>query len=146
MGMLVEKVLNSWPQWGGVYVLCRSAWKSKCHATWVVSLVSLTSPSSPSPPIHPLPLLSPSPPTIPALHSLLEREGIPVDELRVMANIKRDQRHASKPDTAALFKTASVAQRVWKATDDMLLILGGSISALAVVVAIFLALLLYALF
>lgn len=68
-----------------------------------------------------------------------------MDELRVMANIKRDQRHASKPDTATLFKTASVAQRVWKATEDMLLILGGSISVLAVVVAIFLALLLYAL-
>ena len=102
--------------------------------------------SFPPPPFihcHSSPL--PSPPTIPALHNLLEREGIPVDELRVVAYIKRDQRHASKPDTAALFKTTSVAQRVWKATDALLLILGGSTAALGVVVAIFLALLLYAL-
>ena len=67
-----------------------------------------------------------------------------MDELQVVANIKRDQRHASKPDTAALFKTTSVVQRVWKVTDALLLVLGGNIAVLVVVAAIFIALLLYA--
>lgn len=64
-----------------------------------------------------------------------------MDELRVVANIKRDQRHASKPDTAALFKTTSVVQRIWKATDVLLIVLGGSIGVFAVAVAIFIGLL-----
>ena len=76
---------------------------------------------------------------MPALNSLLEKEEIPVDELRVVTNIQRDQRHASKPDTAALFKTTSVVHRIWKAIDIVLLVLGGSTGVAAVVVAIFIA-------
>ncbi len=37
------------------------------------------------------------------IKSFIEREGIPVDELVVKQNIKKDRRHASKPDTNALF-------------------------------------------
>ena len=43
----------------------------------------------------------------PGLQSLLAREGIPVDHLEVRPRIPRDRRHASKPDTAALFRTSN---------------------------------------
>lgn len=92
-------------------------------------------------PSLPLPL----PATVSALHSLLEKEGIPVDELRVVANIKRDKRHASKPDTAALFRHTPAVQRLWRTTDAVLIILGGSVGVFTVVLAIFIGLLFFVL-
>ena len=41
------------------------------------------------------------------LQSLLSREGIPVDRLEVWLKIPRDRHHASKLDTAAVFRTSS---------------------------------------
>lgn len=41
------------------------------------------------------------------IQSFLSREGIPVDRLDIRPKIPRDRRHASKPNTAALFKTSN---------------------------------------
>lgn len=40
------------------------------------------------------------------IQSFLSREDIPVDKLDIRPKIPRDRRHASKPNTAALFKTS----------------------------------------
>lgn len=37
------------------------------------------------------------------LKTFIKHEGIPVDELVVQQHIRKDRRHASKPDTGALF-------------------------------------------
>ena len=45
------------------------------------------------------------------IESYLKVEGIPVDELVIQQHIKKDRRHASKPDTSALF---AVGNYKWK--------------------------------
>ena len=45
------------------------------------------------------------------IESYIKVEGIPVDELVIRQHIKKDRRHASKPDTSALF---AVGNDKWK--------------------------------
>ena len=44
------------------------------------------------------------------LESFLKDSGVYVDQLKVLHHIKRDQRHASKPDTAALLQKNNLLQ------------------------------------
>ena len=46
-------------------------------------------------------------PLLLGLEEMLRREEIPVDVLRIVAQIPRDHRHASKPNTGVLFAQPS---------------------------------------